>query len=74
MNPNQAMYFENGMMNFNYFHSFMRGDMTNMIYMKILQDNIALRNELQRRDYEEKERLICQSQTEPSQEPSLTKV
>lgn len=50
MNPSQFMYYDNGMMNFNCFQNYMVDDIKNMLYMKILQDNITLREELNRRD------------------------
>lgn len=42
------------MMNFNSFQSVMVDDIKNLLYMKILQDNILLREELNRRDCEDK--------------------
>jgi hypothetical protein len=74
INPSQFMYYDNGMMNFNYFQNFMGDDMKNMLYMQILQDNIALREEIKRRDMEDKS--SCQFHTEPSQheQPSVTKI
>lgn len=37
INPSPSMFYENGMMNFNYFQNYMADDMKNLFYMQILQ-------------------------------------
>ena len=48
------VFYDNGMMNFNYLQNYMTEDFRNFFYMRILQENLALKEELKRRDLEEK--------------------
>ena len=51
MNP-EFVYYDGGMMNFNFncLQNIMVDDMKDLLYFKITQENIALREELRRRD------------------------
>lgn len=68
------MYYDTGMLNFNYLQNLMAADITNMFYMRIYQENIALKEELKRRDMEEKGHSRDPTELSLEEHPSSNKI